>query len=139
MLGMQMTLEICTAQIARRSSPHPGSDLPLRPARDPLHVLTGPDGQSCTEEASSNTRLTCPSRVDAPCLRIPYLETSIFPNFHLELNSLLYRHSGPPLRPHRHRPRRQDESMVMHPFIDSASGCMDFSLHQLDRKCRHPA
>jgi hypothetical protein len=80
-----------------------------------------------------------PSRVDAPCLRVPYLETSIFPNFQRELNSILYRYSGPPLRPHRHRPRRQNESLVMHPFVASAGGRMDFSVHQFDRKRHHPA
>lgn len=76
------------------------------------------------------------SRVDAPWLRVPYLETSIFPDVHRELNSILYRYSGPPLRPHRHQPRRQDESLVIHPFVDSAGGRMDFSVHQLNRK-RH--
>jgi hypothetical protein len=42
MLGMQMTLEICMAQIACRSSPHQGNDLPLRPARGPPHSSNWP-------------------------------------------------------------------------------------------------
>lgn len=42
MLGMHNGPEPCRVQIARRSSARHGSDLPLRPARGPPMVLTGP-------------------------------------------------------------------------------------------------